>query len=539
MSTTTLVHKLTTVCLIAVFAVVLQSCGGSSNKKADVPDPEVTRLTGELETAEAEVTRLGGEVTRLEGEVTRLEGELETAKNDADADGKNDEVARLEGELATANAELTRIRTEAADVAAAAKAKTDSELAGGLDTLLGTQQFAEASLPDPAITSIDAKSTPAGVNVTINGTPGMPVTSPYAVVSSPTTPDIAGWHEEVQGLKEPAATSRATLVAVYTDVGRTNMKSLLKVEMAEDMNSFFAVTDGADFIKNADTPNLPSAPASGALTVFLGAPVTPVGSTTPTIQFEGTWRGVPGTFVCSACSTTQRLMVTAELVMGEEELTANLDSQDWSFQPTNRMATIQDNADYLYFGWWHDVPKASTGAHEFRTFAGGNQAFDLSNVQALEGEATYMGPATGKYTQEGGSRLSPTYSADAFTATATLTADFDEDNTLGTIKGSIGSFHSGDGSALAGWQVKLNPLELSGSDAIVSTDVADIADATMGNAVAKIGSTESDNGSWSAAFFGNNRQDGEPGSVAGQFDANFVDANIHIVGAYGAHKTGN
>ena len=62
------------------------------------------------------------------------------------------------------------------------------------------------------------------------------------------------------------------------------------------------------------------------------------------------------------------------------------------------------------------------------------------------------------------------------------------------------------------------------------------SDMAADNAVAEIGGVMSDTGEWSGAFFGNGREDGQPGSVAGRFSATFDEANTHIAGSYGAQN---
>ena len=83
-----------------------------------------------------------------------------------------------------------------------------------------------------------------------------------------------------------------------------------------------------------------------------------------------------------------------------------------------------------------------------------NTGSDLANFNALIGPATFRGGAVGKYVTQGqvGQQNAK---IGTFTATATLNADFADDNTdAGTLSGSITNFHEG-GSPLAGWRVTL------------------------------------------------------------------------------------
>ena len=114
-----------------------------------------------------------------------------------------------------------------------------------------------------------------------------------------------------------------------------------------------------------------------------------------------------------------------------------------------------------------------------------------------------------------------------------MTANFGSETANGTIKGTITDFVNAnpDGTSLANWEVTLNEITL-GSDSATFATGTDAVD----NAVAEIGGTMSDSGEWSGAFFGNGREDGQPGSVAGRFSATFPEANTHIAGSYGAQN---
>ena len=337
------------------------------------------------------------------------------------------------------------------------------------------------------------------------------------------------------------------------------------------------------FLKNAmPTVSFPDAPATGSTEVRYGDLVTrpggdPEAAADNTLQFKGNWRGVPGTFVCSACTATEKISVSATLnVKGQEEqsLIFGGANRDWVFQPANVKATVMKaDGDYLWFGWWHDVPKKpgtpdKPSTHAFRTFAGGSQVFTTATggdtITPLEGNATFEGAATGKYAQQGGTLLNPTFSADLFTARATLTAKFGKDEAAGAIEGEITDFYNGAGRHLAGWEVTLKPINLGSEpgqgnaidDAMfespnenVTTLVEEVDDGLDERitAVADISGTESSSGSWSGGFYGNGRTDGEPGSVAGEFRADYgtydsttggsTAVHTSIAGAFGAHNT--
>ena len=396
-----------------------------------------------------------------------------------------------------------------------------------------------------------------GVAVLLNAVDGE---SEFEEATDRAAPAINGW-DHVLLAKVAGDDSSTELVAVYTDVDLPGPKSLLAdegVDLTADTPAlFFIVTNDPDgdgsqtpneaFVMHAETDMFPNAPATGSTTVVLGSLVTRPGTTVERLEFPGTWRGVPGTFICSTqgqCNTQgEGISVSAELNdKGEEVLMATFaDGREWVFQPTDKAATADvADEDYLYFGWWKNEPAEKTGetpafAYGFRTFASGSQPFDADGMTKVEGRATYSGAATGKYALEKGSRLAPQYEADAFTARASLTASFGGSDVAGTIKGTITDFVNANpaGTSLANWKVTLNEILLMADDvAFESTD----GGTSENNAVAEIGGVMSDSGVWSGEFFGNGREDGQPGSVAGRFSATFMDANTHIAGSYGAQN---
>ena len=517
---------------------------------------EAERLQGVAEAAQAvaEAAQRAAETARevailaqgvAEGKLTQAEADRDKAQADltqAQADLKDAQDAQktAEDERDAAQRTLAMLRGELRET-------ESSDRAQGLLTVVADQTEDGASVVDALPLMVTATNTAADrVSIVVN--PDEDDGDSDFEAHDMDAPTISGWPHATQSMRDDADDS-TEIVAIYTDVGLPGPKSLLLDEMSGE-NSFFTITDGdtaaADFVKNASTAGLPSAPSTGSTTVLLGESTTPIGGGAARLQFSGTWRGVPGTFDSTG---TAEIIVTATLDEDDEEvLTVNFDSGAWTFQPDNVKAMVAvPDEDYIWFGWWKDEPDEKTGdsalfVYGFRTAAGGSDGFTGggSLIQAIEGKATYEGAATGKFAMETGSRLAPTYDADAFTATARLTADFGgdpdddvTDNTAdGTIKGSITDFQRGDGSALAGWKVTLNEIALDAGDATFGS----AGPTDVDNAVAEIGGIKSDMGSWSGSFFGNGREDGQPDGVAGRFDATFTGANAHIAGSYGARN---
>ena len=422
----------------------------------------------------------------------------------------------------------------------------------------------------------------------LNPNTATPPKSPYSpsTAHAGAAADIADLHKIVLDRKNIAAKT-TDIIAVYTDIDMPTDQRLVEVEGgAKNKNDFVVydenATDGAvdksSYIRlsAADTAKLESQHEGGVPMPSLV--ISQAGTTTTT--FSGNYKGVPGTFTCA---TATCMGITAEAMLDDTALDYNKDGtlkveligfvadNDWYFEPDNPAVTtsVQD-ANYLWFGWWHVVPEKpgernDRNDHGVNVFFGGSQPFttgeeDAENtfMQLVEGDATYSGSAAGKYVQEGGPRANPDFTGDAFTATATLTASFgdgdnanegdnassDNDDGLGSIEGSITGFVNGQGEVLD-WKVTLNPIALTAGANTFETLEA-IAETDDDNAVAEIAGGESDMGTWSGRFFGNNREDGQPGSVAGRFETYFGTANpatepddVHtaIHGAFGATNT--
>ena len=433
------------------------------------------------------------------------------------------------GDLVADVTKLADAYIAALDQAARDQITRDSNLAGGLLAAMVTQAT--------TVNEVTATNTDGAVTVLVN--PDGEGASDFWASTRDVAPDAAGFTKAI--VEKAPGTDSFEIAAVYTDVQTDIPTPLLTVEGATGTNDYFTVAE-ADFGMKATTETIDKTivPDTGETVLLLGAPEIISGTTDTQLRFDGSWRGIDGTFICDACDDTNQ--ITARIskdAEGEPQRTfAFAESGDaWVFEPTDSTATVDvADADYLWFGWWQDMPTTTdgTGVQSFQAFAGGSEDFTATGnaVQALVGDATYEGSAAGKYVQQAGTVFEPTYIADAFTATATLTADFDTAAEAGTIAGTITGFKNSAGQALTGWAVALGSIDLQDSAAAFN--------ATDGTATATIGSIDSTSGNWNGAFYGNGRTDGEPGSVAGTFSADFgAVGSVHtsIAGAYGAHNT--
>ena len=246
------------------------------------------------------------------------------------------------------------------------------------------------------------------------------------------------------------------------------------------------------------------------------------------LSFVGTFYGLEGTYECTAppCGVT---------TAGDGRMSS---TGTWTFTsdvPERAMIDLPDG-DYLYFGWWLSEPDDLEGDFGFGAIAGGSDPFVTGNrftkghADWLEGKAVYKGLAVGGYATIDFTGGVPSGArAGSFTATAELTANFGgtsvaEDDHF-SISGKVTDFMDAeDGDPLGDWSVDLERIDL----------VAGSASFGGGATAAELGQSTG-TGSWEGAFFGNGRVDGQPGSVAGTFDAHLPAARIS--GGFGASNT--
>ena len=202
----------------------------------------------------------------------------------------------------------------------------------------------------------------------------------------------------------------------------------------------------------------------------------------------------------------------------------------WTFRPSSSTSKVQiGDENYMYFGLW-SRQAISSEAWSFRTFHGPEESRDDS-VSDVTGTATYQGPAVGYYAIY--QPLGAQSGHGDFSATASLTADFDADEVHGTIDQFSG--HSD-------WSLTLKNGEISGGDAGNNGMVP----GDLGGVSWSIGGRATEGGLWSANFYSNlpeGERTGVPSGIAGTFEAEYSDttgADIgRIMGAFGAEcRTG-
>ena len=235
---------------------------------------------------------------------------------------------------------------------------------------------------------------------------------------------------------------------------------------------------------------------------------------------KGMFHGVSGTYGCSD--------MDCELLFNDAGELTKLGGT-WTFtpgKPATYVIGVIPDAAYLDFGYWViETPGNDGPVYEVGTFAMGKGGVAV-NPGTMAGKATYTGPATGLYVRKSidSDTLEGTPVASGqFTADAKLTAY------LGTmpsyaavledkISGTVSKFLDMDGNMIAsGWAVELMETDIIEDDAAGRWFTGD----TTGD------------GNWEGNFYEARDVDEAPGSVAGTFDAHFV--NGHVAGAFGAN----
>ncbi len=239
-----------------------------------------------------------------------------------------------------------------------------------------------------------------------------------------------------------------------------------------------------------------------------------VGGVFFSIPSSGTLNGEDGEFECgsSTCSFNYRRDFSGRGPVTDISGTV-------LFTPAS---TTRTDTDYLAGGVWLFVPDtaSSTDDYVFGVFARGEDPFNQGRIMALTGSATYMGGATGKYSQKDGSSTT----IGSFEADVSLTASFGAADSLGTISGTITDFEL-DGEATAG---------------SLTLGEAAIGSANSGFFKGAVGGSDGSRtyaGKWGGQFFGNGAASTDhPGSVAGTFGAQSTDEAVNYIGFFGADR---
>ena len=344
----------------------------------DETDPADDSLKGQLAAANA---RIGSA-----DDPDSLEGQLAAARAEID----NDDPLNLGlmQQLAVANARLELVAKELKAKEEAAKDEAASDKAAAVLVALNPATVTPAPMVDLAASSSGAVTAKSG-----------------GYMMSANAPDA------ITGYRGKILTTDTAELHVYTNIAdavATPISHLYRSENLQGKPAVYTVTDDGtnDSImwsqaKRADSVTTETGTGDDAVTTF-----------------NGTVRGVAGTFSCTAPCTVPTVPQDAAALTGA--------SGAWTFVPTNANGMIDvPDAAYLSFGWWLNQLADDTYQTDVFTAVEGMDP----NTQAaatVDGTATYKGGAAGKWAIA--STTDDTTAGGHFTATATLTANFDASN---------------------------------------------------------------------------------------------------------------
>ena len=485
---------------------------------ADEAQTEALRLAGvAADEAQTEALRLAGVAAdEAQTEALRLAGIAADAKLKAANDGLVAALLELELEPAsdTMSVEYQIAANTATLKGALASIREEAKIA--LNKAARAERIAREVVVNAAIRANPSavKALPTGISVQavtrdaagkltvdVNGA----ADDDYA--GGETTAGSGDWNSVT--LMKTDANEATDTVVFYTDIAEPADKLLTAEYIQTELDNAL----DAERVAKAASAGFPSDPDTDW--EYTGA--TDGRAKTVT----GTFDGAPGQFTCTA--ETCEVMTDAE---GKLEPSAG-----WRFTPKSPLtATVKDpDEDYAYFGWWLNKPKLNTAVHDVEVFAGGTTDHEAEVNNAVVGNATYTGPAAGKY-------VTKTFTAGAqtdagvghFTATASLTAKFGTADAPGSIGGMVNGFRLDTGSTPA-WAVTLEDASLlDNTETFAGTTEVDFGG----------GATAMENGgagTWQGSFYGAGAEDADaPSTVAGTFDA--VTEGASVIGGFGATK---
>ncbi len=236
------------------------------------------------------------------------------------------------------------------------------------------------------------------------------------------------------------------------------------------------------------------------------------------VDVGGRLGGASGTFRCDAASTGTACTVQNR---GNTFFFAG----PWAFIPSSGTTKVLvHDAEYMWFGWWARHTPGGDPTWAFQAKHGG--AVTSGGIEPITGTMTYRGTAAGRYAVY--QPVGGPSSTGSFTASASLTANFDTNSLSGSITG-----FSNDPD----WTVRLKPGDITNSSGSASNDGADVGD--PGGVTWTINGAPLDSGSWESQFYSNLPTDESAGvmpyGVAGTWQAEYGTV-ARMIGSFGAHR---
>ena len=432
------------VTVMCVLALGLGACGGSGKRAVAI-------LGGTAAEQRAAVFEAIGDATAA---VAALDGE----STDADIAAAVDAIAAARQAVTDADtlsgeerdgfekliASVDKDLEEKRSVIAQAREERRMSAAANVERLF-------AALGSPGIADIRV-AVRHGAAPTLSGTVlGTPPTTVADLETAGATGQLGGWRGGAYTAADAGA-GTADTVTLYTNIEAPGTQPF------SGEGGKYGTADGLD-----SDGNLPIAADTDATLIASSAFPTGPGIRTHDADMDGMARvagsfdGAAGAYVCTpatdgACTSSVRHGGGYTLAGG-----------DWKFVPATGAMVATTDTEFQYFGWWQREAGDGYALAAFHAGVGG-AADEFSGLVALQGQATYRGPAVGRVA------IRPQIgdgTAGDFTATATLAVDFGDDAAGGTVAGTVDGF-TVDGVSMPSWSVALGTAGIAADGAIAA-----------------------------------------------------------------------
>lgn len=422
-------------CIVAA-ALVLTACGGggggSSGGASDPAETQRAAITLAIQTARTEVDGL--DELSTDADLAAAAAAIEAAKGAvSSADALSDE--EIDGYGVTLDLLEGLFEPRRAQIAAGR---------------LGEARRLLSGFGGPRIDAIAAKVRHGRAPVisgTVLGTPPKPVRdiATARVPGSGSTAD--GWAGGIYTASDESA-GTVDRVAFHTDIEAPGSRPF-----SGEGGRYTVAPNGSLAIGAETDATLIVAPAFPTTAGILEHPADQGG----VAQVVGSFDGAEGAYVCTPAEGSP---CTSSVKHGGGIALAG--GGGWAFVPAPDATVAEPDASYRYFGWWR---RESGGAYFVGTFhAGiGAAADEFAGLRAVQGDASYRGPAAGLFAIAG----EDAGSSGSFAATARLTARFGDAAAIGTVIGTVDGF-TVDGEPMP-WTVTLDAAGIGAAGSIAAS----------------------------------------------------------------------
>ena len=508
--------------LAIVFAVALTACSSTDNGMAGATDPDPGRTAGQdpgrMAGQDPGPTAEQQELAALRQQAAALRQQLGLTDDDDLGDSIDNLVA-----------ERDRLQQQIDDAAAAEAMRMAAEmaaLAANLYAGIGTTPFGGTGADGLSV----ARSAVGSVELTVG------FNEPFRLLEDEDAPVDANHGWEGRKFMRVLAGADPDLdgvydAVVYANAGRPTTTEGAKFSSGTGAgNVGFATTGGVLMI--ADATNVATRIVSSSFDHGTGSKTfhfpDPKPPEVTTITIPGSYYGVVGNYACTPAVAADGCRVDRAAHGYTLALTGD-GGGTWTFTATNpddRVTVIVPDTEYVSYGWWRQKSPYGDDYGFVSAFQDdwGGTVPAATGIADLRGTATYSGGAAGIYALA--SLTGGINDGGAFTAAATLKADFHDDMISGTIDDFVGA----DGRS-RDWSLELTTSGVGDAGRITGSDGTGDPMQTVWT----LGGTAADaGGQWSGNLYDNDAG-GVPKVAAGTFYATYGHEG-RMVGAFGTTR---